>query len=397
MSDTVALVVKNKSKDITILIDDLYPTVEKTLSNKAVQQELIKNISYYFDKNSEIIHDIGIAQRIFFLNSDKEYIMNAAGLDNITIKNSIKKSKYIKGAWKILNEPLNIASVLILRYFTIKKDDKMLIPFLMYYSFYFYASLHYKYLPYGGNEDIMKYTINNLTYKFKIKEYGSLYKAIEAVVMKSHETYKDDLIRGEDGDLAKYISALKVRLNDVVKNIKNEYTINYNKQNYMNSEGDDYSEENFHEADNTSYNIRRIADSSLMKLMTYGPDVQLAELTAQLSQVSQNEIKNVIFHLSNNDSDDILRLCELILQLYLFESGNTTQDIYTNKFLSGCLEIYKKSNTNDKVVLEIKEILDRWLKKHSDKYKKTNREATLSFYRRAIYIYFVLHIQTSNR
>lgn len=267
----------------------------------------------------------------------------------------------------------------------------------MYYSFYFYSSLHYKYLPYGANEDIMKYTINNLTYKFKIKVYGSLYKAIEAVVMKSHDSYKDDLIRGEDGDLANYVSAIKVRLNDVVKNIKNEYTINYNNKNYMNSEQDDYSEDNYHVVDNTSYAIKRTSDSALMKLMTYGPDMKLAELTAQLSTVSQNEIRNVIIHLSNDDSDDILRLCELILQLFLTEKGNTVQDIHTNKFLSYCLEIYKKSNTNDKIVIEIKAILDKWLNKHSTKYRLTQREATLSYYRRAIYIYFVLHIQMSSR
>lgn len=385
------------AKDVTVIIDDLYGIVEKNLSDKKVQHKLLVAISNYFDKNSEIAHDIGIAKRIFFLNSDKEAIFEASGLDPKQIKVTLKKSAYISSTWKILNEPLNIASVLILRYFAKTKNENMLKSFLMYYSFYFYATLHYKYLPYGANEDIMNYTINNLTYKFKIKETGSLYKAIEAVVIKCHEKYLDELLKGEDGDLAKYVSSLKVRLNDVVKNIKNEYTNNYNNQNYLNSESDDYSEENYHIADNTSYAIKRISDNALMRLMTYGPDMQLAKLSAQLSSVSQNEIRNVIMHLSNDDSDDILKLCELIVQIFLSEGGNTIAQVGSKKFTAKCLEIYKKSNTNDSSILEIKRILDRWLNKHSEKYKKTNREATLSYYRRAIYIYFVLHVQSSSR
>lgn len=384
------------SKEKSLIVTELYEKVKKNMSNPKVKHELTKGMVEYFDKNSEIVNDIGMANRLFFLNSDKEVIYRAAGLLPEEIKATIKKSDYISSTWQILNEPLNIASVLLIRYLTISKD-KLEEPFIIYYSFYFYASLHFKYLPYGANEDVMAYTINNLNFKYKIKELGSLYEAIKAVVLKCHDTYKRDLIRGEDADIAKYISSIKVRLNDVVKNIKNEYTINYNNKNYLNADRDDYSEDNYHESDNTSYAIKRISDGSLMKLMTYGPDMSLAKLAAQISEVSQNEIRNVIMHLSNNDAEDISRLSELILQLFLFDNNNAITDVSGKKFLGECLKIYKKSNTNDKTILEIKNILDKWLKKYSVKYRQTNREATVSNFRRAIFIYFVLHIQTSNR
>lgn len=385
------------AKDNSVLVNALYPTVEKTISNKEAQNKLVRNISLYFDKNSEIIFDIGMAQRIFFLNTDKEAIYEASGLTQAEIKTAIKNSKYISNTWKILNEPLNTAAALLIRYFAINKKKELLEQTLLFYSFYFYSSLHFKYLQYGANENIMAYTINNLNYKFKIKELGSLFEAVKAIVLKSHDTYEKDLIRGEDGDIAKYVSAIKVRLNDMVKNIKNEYTQNYNQKNYLNADKDNYDEDNYHEADNTSYSVKRISDASLMRLMTYGPDMQLANLASQLSQVSQNEIRSVIMSLSNEDSDKILRLSELIIQLFLNEPGNRVEDVRTKKFLSHCLEIYKKSNTNDKIILEIKQILDYWLGKHSMKYRKTNREATLSNFRRAIFLYFVLHIQTNAR
>lgn len=385
------------NKDVNIIISDLYPIVEKNLSNTNNIRKLNLAIAKYFDRNSEILYDTGLTNKLFFLETDKEAIFEASNLDKTTIKNSIKKSSYIKDSWKILNEPLNTASVLILRYFTIKKRDTELQNFLLYYSFYFYASLYHKYLPYGANANVMEYTINNLSRKFKIKQYGSLFETIKNTVMTSHETYRDELIRGEDGDLAKYISALKVRLNDFLKNIKNEYTINYKEKRFMNFDSDDYSEDNYHIADNTSYAIKRLTQSAVIRLNTYGPDMQLAKLSANLSQVSTNEIRNVISHLSDDDTEDITRLCELILQLYLSDGSNTSDEVRGQKFLVKCMEIYKKSNTNDKIILEIKSILDKWLNKYSDKYRKTNREGTLSNFRRSIFIYFVLHIQLSSR
>lgn len=384
------------AKNNSIIVDNLYAKVVKNISKPDVKRKLAKAISEYFDENSEIINDIGISKRLFFLNKDKEAIFEAAGLDPKEIKDVIKQSEYISDTWKVLTEPLNIAAALLIRYFTISKD-KMRDIFIVYYSFYFYASLHFKYLKYGANEDIMAYTINNLSYKFKIKETGSLYETIKAVVLKSHEKYAKDLVKGEDGDFAKYISAIKVRLNDVVKNLKNEYTKNYNEKNYLNADQDDYSEENYHDADNTSYAVKRISDASLMRLMTYGPDMRLVSMAAQLSEVSQSEIRNTVMHLSNNDAADISALSELILQLFLYDNENSIDQVSSKKFLVKCMEIYKKSNTSDKTIIKIKAILDKWLKRYSVKYRQTNREATLSNFRKAIFIYFVLHIETSSR
>lgn len=385
------------SKEMSVLVSELYPTVVKSMSNKKTVDELMSNIQKYFDYNSDKVFNMVLYEKLLFLNSDKDNIYEATGLDQTTIKNSIKKSSYIKTSWKILNEPLNTASILAIRYLAMNKKDKELKQMLVYYSFYFYSSLYHKYLPYGANESIMAYTVNNLSNKFNLKQLGSLYKTIEHTALKCHETYEKDLIRGQDGDLAKYVSALKVRLNDFMKNIKNEYTINHKNDRFMNFDSDSHDEDDYYEADNTSFAVKRIADASTSKLVSYGADMKLAKVAAQLSQVSQSEIRNVILQLSDDDTDKILRLSELIIQLFLFDTDNKVDEVNMQKFLLKCMEVYKKSNTNDAIILEIKAILDEWLLKHSEKYKKTNREATLSNFRRAIFIYFVLHIQINTR
>lgn len=384
------------ANDINIITNELYPTVEKSLKNKNTEKELFISISKYFDRNSDILYDTGLTNKLFFLDTDKEAVFTACGLDKSRIKTSIKKSKYIKGTWKILNEPLNIAFILIIRYYTIKKDKDKANTVLMFYACYFYSSLYFKYFPYGAKKEVMDYTINNLSRKFKIKQNSSVFVTINDTSSVSHDKYIDELIRGEDGDYATYISALKVRLNDLIKNIKNEYTNNYNANKFMNTDADNYDEDNYHIADNTSYIINRLANSTVSRLNTYGPDLNLAKLAANLADVSVNEIRNVVSHLSSEDSDNIYKITDIILQLYL-STGNSSDDIRGKNFIAQCIKLYQKSNTSDKLIIEMKEILDKWLNKFSDKYKKFNSATTIGNFRKAIFLYFAFQIQASSR
>lgn len=382
--------------DSKALTDALYPITAKALANKKTNDDLFKGARKYFDKNANIIFDSSLAQRIFFTDSDKQVIYTASGLSIPEIRTVLKNAEYIKDNWKIMNEPLNTCAAMIARYYAINKKEKELKAFLTYYAFYFYTSVYHKYLPYGAQENIMAFTINNLSNKYLIKQTGSLFKTIEHTAWISHENHKDALIKGTDKGLADYISSLKVRINNFMKNIKNEYTQNHASKKYINYDIDSYDEDDFHVADNNSYIVQNTSDAAVVKLTTYGPDMKLVKLSANMNQVSENDIRNVISAISDGHTEEIKRMTELILQLYLFESHNTVKDIHSNKFLYSCIEIYKKSNTNDKIILEIKSILDSWLKKYSVRYNKTNREATLSSFRRAIYVYFVLHIQQSN-
>ena len=50
---------------------------------------------------------------------------------------------------------------------------------------------------------------------------------------------------------------------------------------------------------------------------------------------------------------------------------------------------YTVSNTNDDFIIKMKDILDTLMKRYSDLYLQTNRAATQSNMRAAIYRYFV--------
>ena len=81
--------------------------------------------------------------------------------------------------------------------------------------------------------------------------------------------------------------------------------------------------------------------------------------------------------------------------LFLTSSQNTAAEIRSNKFIIEALQIYKKANTSDKNINEIKSYLDKWLAAYSERYKKSNRVATLNSFRRALYTFFVFTIQAN--
>jgi hypothetical protein len=206
-----------------IIIENLYGKVKDNMSNKDNIAIFKSYMNRYFDKNSEILFDVKLTKQLLFSDMDKSIVFELTGLSIDEVKKTIKESKFIKDSWQIMNEPLNIAFVLEIKYFYDNKMQNELEMTLIYYSCYFYSSLFYKFFPYAPNENIMNYTINNLSNKYKIKKLGSLFKCLEDTVKISHEKYATKLDKGTDEDLAQYILCLKTRVNEFIKNIANEF------------------------------------------------------------------------------------------------------------------------------------------------------------------------------
>jgi thymidylate synthase ThyX len=376
-----------------IIIENLYGKVKDNMSNKDNIAIFKSYMNRYFDKNSEILFDVKLTKQLLFSDMDKSIVFELTGLSIDEVKKTIKESKFIKDSWQIMNEPLNIAFVLEIKYFYDNKMQNELEMTLIYYSCYFYSSLFYKFFPYAPNENIMNYTINNLSNKYKIKKLGSLFKCLEDTVKISHEKYATKLDKGTDEDLAQYILCLKTRVNEFIKNIANEFYKNEKEKNYINFEEDDYSEDNYHIADNNSFAIKRITDKVLLNLTQNGPDMRFVQAAANMNQISVSVFRNAILNIMEKSPSEIRELINLILQVYLFDDKNSVDEIRSKKFIVHAIDLYKKSNTNDELVIKIKSILDQWLKENSDNYAKTQRKATLTNFRRALYYFFIFTIQ----
>jgi hypothetical protein len=260
-----------------------------------------------------------------------------------------------------------------------------------------YPSLHSKYFKYGVNPQIMDYTINNMSKKFKIKNLGTIWNTLLDTAMVCDKTYTKNIIRANDKDITDYIESLKTRLNALLKKIKSEFTKNYNDKNLLGIEKDNEDSENFSRAESNSYIIERLANSIALKLSINGPDMKIVQISAKLNAVAVNDMRSAVNNLISDKENarEIRKVISDILSIYLSFDSNSSIEIHSNKFILECLRIYKKSNTTNKSIIEIKKMLDIWLRRYSDRYKKSNRVATLNSFRKALYTFFVFTIQSN--
>lgn len=381
-----------------IFVNGLHPAIEKGLAKPENEKKLIKYIVNCVDRNSSKLQAMGPIDMIYFTAEDMNIVYECCEITEADVNAVTKKVKEtgLKAQWSNVGKPFHVLLTMMIRYYKFKKKPDKVKMLLLYYGVSLYPTLFYKYFPHSPSQPIMEYTINNLSNKYKIRQLGTMYATIVDTMEKADDTGESRLIKGEDKDLLVYIQDKKTRLNDMFKNISREYYANHEQQRYMNYDFDNFEEEGYHESNSNMYEIQKITDKVVMKLVVQGPDMQLINVSAKLNQVSVNELRNYINVLVISDNrEDIRKLIEALLSLYLFDGNNNVKEIRSDKFLHYCLELYKKSNTNNQNIIMIKQILDKWLK-DVGLFEKTSRQATINSFRKALYTFFVFTVEKSN-
>lgn len=379
----------------SVILANIYPKVEQAFTSKETQRKFSAIVASYVDRNVNRLSTAGPSKRTLFSDMERNKVYDLIDFDPKICKAIVKQSNYIKASWKIVNDPFNLVMMMILRYAKLNQLDQINQLAVTYLTLSMYPSLHYKYFKFEPNEAIMQYTINNLSNKFKVKQVGNILQALVDTTALADKTYDKNIRHANDKELTDYINAYKTRLNSLIKKIRDAFEKDYRSGNYMNTERDNEDENDFKTSDSNSLLIQRIVDQVVLKLSVNGPDSRIVDISAKMNQVSVNETRNTLNQLTQNkdESINIRALCESILYLYLFNGENHVNDLNGSKFLTFCLAVYKKSNTNDENVIKVKSILDTWIEKYSETYRKTQRVATLNNFRRALYTFFVFTLQ----
>lgn len=362
--------------------------------NSASVARFQSEVKDFIDRKSDTLFLAGPSKRLYFSDTERSRFYPLLGTTQSDIIRC-KKLTPVKDGWYKLDSDFNILMALAISNFQRQNKMKEVQSACTMMALSMYASLHSKYFKYEPNENIMNYTINNLSNKFKIKQFGNLFKTIVYTVTSTHETYASEIADGSDENIRKYIIAVHTRLNGFLFKIAQEFYKNHKEGKYLNTEEDNYSDENFYIADNNSLLINRTAENATFAMINKGLDVRLANIAANIGQISSSALRNAINSIISDCDDEIKDFITLILQLYLEGGENPPESIRSKRFINFCLEIYIKSNTNDASILKIKEILDRWLVKCSPNYNKTERIATKNNFRKSLFIYFILIIQQS--
>jgi len=386
------------AKEGLILLTDLYPRVEQSLAKKENTDLIKKTIEGYLDRNMDRLTTAGPVHRILFTDIDSAPIFTAINVEPTVIQKMLKESSIIIGKHvPIMSNPFNSACVMAIRYYMLKNNEDVVRMLLTYLTLSMYPSLHKKYFRKAEpNENIMNYTINNLSNKFKIKQLGTIYHALVDTTMVCYKTNQNKLKRCSDKDILDFVQDVKTRLNSLLRKISIEFYKNHKNGNYLNLEVDNYDDDNYREADSNTFVVERLTNTVVLKLTVEGPKTNLVTIAAKFCQVSVNELRNYVeTKIVGENREDIRKLVESILFLFIFDAHNHVNEVSSNKFFAYCLEMYRKSNTTDENIIKIKKILDSWLE-DLGAYKKTQRLATINDFRRALFVFMVLSIQTSS-
>jgi len=377
----------------SLLISTLSPKIESTFRNKENKNTFIKSIQKYVDKNNQILYHNAPSYRLYFSDKyEREPIYKLVGIEKESIVNNLKELKHLDSKWKISNEPFNVLMTLIIRDFTIRKDKDGINNALLFLSLSLYSSLQYKYFKYPPNENIMQYTINNVSNKYLFKQYGVVIKAIYHTAITSHETYYKDLIKGDDKNITDYFINLRSRLNNLIRNFAGEYHHNHKEGNYLNTQQDSNDEENYYETENLSGLITQLSEKVSIKFFSTSINQKILRIAAKMANCDTPTLNNAIHNIKENESSKVRDLIRLILQVYLNDSKNSYDTIATQKFIAYSISVYSRSNTKDEAIIQIKDLLDYFLNKNSERYMNTEREATKNNYRKGLYTYFTLLI-----
>lgn len=379
-----------------VIVTDLYPSVKKTLAKKEVQQEFKNNLDRYMSKNVECFSGAGPTTKPIFGKENETKLVNLVGLTDEQIKAVLKTMKGNDPAWKNFNTPFNIAIVLALRFFEEAKNAAQITNGLMYLTVHIYAYKFTVYFQFEPNPSAMAYTVSEMSNRFKLKKCNTLLATLMDTAQICYNTHKDRLMSGQDIAALKFVNDMTTRINSLLKVICREYMATIKEGRYLQTEHESFDDEDYYEADSDSYAIDRVANKVLTNLIVNGPDRRLVELAAQNSSVSINTLHTcVLVIISEDNKEELRRMIECLLSLYLRNNPNKSasiRDIGTNKFYMYCMEVYRSSNTTNRDIIEIKEILNGWVNQPDIK-RKVETKNSIGLYRKAIYTFFVFTIE----
>lgn len=365
--------------------------IAEAVEDKSKLRKLVVYIENYFDKNNQIVFDQGPSKRLVFANRDKDPIYEFVGVDPKDVMDNLKKIPTIKTSWKLLNDPFVVLSVYIIRELEIAKKTRERDLVMMFLAMKTYSSRQATYFKYGANEQIMAYTLNNLSNKFRYKSLKNNYAAIQELVLVSHNTYIKLLLKGDDELLNTYYPQMYSRINKTLQKIAREYYENHKNKKYLNANktfDDELGGELDHES--SASVISGLAESTANYFMASSVNNSLARTIAGRNKVPYVTVIQTLMQIKKDESPmNILKLMSAILSS-IYETDNALlARVCSQDFAITAIRQLSISNSKSISLNVVKSELDRLLDEYCSKYAATNRLATKMAYRNAIYSYFV--------
>lgn len=386
------------SDSLTYIIkDELYPKIDAVLSTDQGKRNFNNIIGRYVSRNNDKLTTSGPQYLIPFTMKDKqEYfdLFSVSDTEVAALVDKITKQVNDKANWRLFkNNPIFFIFYCCIRYATLSKDSKLLNSALIAMALSVYPSIFAKYFRYEPNPNIMQYTIDNLSNRFIIKKSNHIFGTLTYSIQSSWKFHEKDFSRGADQDVIRFIQRIRNDQNSLLKKIANAYQTNYKKGLFVTTQVDAYDDNiNVDNVNNTN-KVETLSNKIVLSMLTNGVDLRIADFASNAAQVSKLDLRNYISLIINEkESETMKEFISSILFLYLYTDSHEPDEIRSKEFIGYALQLFKKTNSKDKNVTNIKTTLDKW-GTSSGIYRKFSRSATRVDYTKAIFMYFILSIQ----
>jgi hypothetical protein len=360
-------------------------------------------VQNFLSRNSEGLSVRGPSRRVSFSNFDYSELFRVLEVPESVVVNAIKSCAYIEPSWQIANNAWNILiDALIFAYWeeqeqfkSMKTKPHQVACFML--TVKFYSSIQKRQFQYLPDESIMDYTIDELSKKFLLKKFNTMFEMLQ-YISDTNFGMTDQLTNPTDQNMYYFVSNLNTRLSSTMKNVTNEFMKNHsnNKRNDVaaltseNEEGESY----LNVVKNISADIETISRKIRIQMATESRvDETAMGIACSKTHISTSKMYLMLSKIQEDKSNnDIFLLISSIVAFYLTHTKKDIHTIHSAFFIETMYRVYGVSNTKNAYILQIKQILDTILDRYSTTYTKTMKRATLSNARACIFIYVVLYI-----
>ena len=373
-----------------IITDEFGKRVAEAVQNTSKLNEAVRGIQKYFDRSHETIFDSNPGKRLIFGNQDQEVIFHFLGIQPEEVEHVLDSVDIIEKSWKLLNTPFVILSVLVIRELAVSKKERERELFTMYLAMKFYSSRQRRSFPFEPNPNIMAYTVNHLSDKFKYKKLQNNYNVVKDTVEISHQTYVEQLKRGEDEVFLVYVPQMENRIGKIINSIAEEFYRNRASKAYLNVDKSFDDEGGTVDKGNTSAAIHQMADGVTHDFVAQKVNMGLVKLVAEKNDIPFTSVFQALNEIrAKEPPQTITNLFRDVFDVIGQADPTIFDRVCSKSFVAEALRQISISNTNSEQILRTKATLDRLLHDHCSKYATTNRLPTKMAYRNALYSYLV--------
>ena len=243
----------------------------------------------------------------------------------------------------------------------------------------------------------MEYTIDNLTNKFIVKQQGHIFGALTYSIQQSYKFLQSGIIKGSDDEVIRFIQRIRNDQNSMIKKICEQYHKNFEKGlTVINALDTGDSGEIIDTYVNDTSQVQSTVNAVVMPLITNGINLKFVEMAAKMAQISISDTRLFLSRIVvNEQNENITKFIESILFVWLYDEKHTRQEINTTEFLLWSSRLFRRTNSNNENLINIKNILNYW-GDMSGLHDKFSREASRINYKKAVFYYFILNIQYYN-